>query len=100
MPPEPTRPPPPENRGWVRRIPTSTGRDSAQLRQTAAILRHELPQPGLGLWLLRRETLGATWRLFRQVRIDRQDLNGAQQPEFGEEYDPACGQGIPVHGLD
>ena len=62
--------------------------NTADLRQTAAILRSELPQPNLGLWLLRRESLGARWRLFRQVI--QQDTDVEQQLQ--EEYDPAVGQ--------
>ena len=62
--------------------------NTADLRQTAAILRSELPQANLALWLLRRESLGARWRLFRP--ITQQDTDVEQQPQ--EEYDPAGGQ--------
>ncbi|KAM5544067.1 hypothetical protein V8D89_002253 [Ganoderma adspersum] len=60
----------------------------AGLRQTAAILRSEFPQPDLGLWLLQRESLGARWRLFRPVI--QQDTDVEQQLQ--EEFDPAGGQ--------
>ncbi|KAM5544804.1 hypothetical protein V8D89_001702 [Ganoderma adspersum] len=63
-----------------------------ELRQTAAILRRELPQPNLELWLLRRESLGARWGLFRQVQaVEDKTSSEQQQPQFDEDYDPAGG---------
>ncbi len=56
------------------------------LRRTATILRSKLPQSNLGLWVLRRESIGASWRLSR--RVVGQDVD--QEPQ--EELDLASGQ--------
>ena len=78
----------PESMFEHRRVPPDHRVNFAGLRQTAAILRKELPQPGLGLWLLRREGLGASWRLFRP--LVKQDLE--VELYLQEEFDPAGGQ--------
>ncbi|PIL28112.1 hypothetical protein GSI_09763 [Ganoderma sinense ZZ0214-1] len=67
-----------------------TGNNVPALCEMAAALGSVLPQPGLALWLLRREDLGATWGLFRQVVKDGID----KSPQA--ELDPDCEPGITL----
>ena len=64
----------------------------AVLHRTATVLGAALTQPGLKLWLLHRQDVGAAWRLVRLVYCKRDgDQSGAQA-----ELDPFDGSWAEV----